>query len=71
MCDHDWVLLTTKELEFKDFGPYFNWTVKGCKQCSELYKIGYSDKDWTRMTNTTGYSKSHYQRGLDLFAGGR
>ena len=38
MCDHDWILLTSKEYESSvwESGHYDPWDVQGCLQCKEL-----------------------------------
>ena len=79
MCDHNWILLTSKEYERMVFDKEDRpWDVRGCLQCKEIQKREGEATTWRQMTSAEAEgtdehspATSAYFKRLRLFAGGR
>ena len=78
MCDHDWILLTTKDLDKVSFGfaTALAWGIRGCKNCHVLHRIGGIHNElrankWIAIEGIESFDYYHYWRGFALFGGGR
>ena len=51
MCDHNWILLTSKEYERRVWEPdqCSSWNIRGCLQCKELQFNNIKVGDWSTL----------------------
>ena len=78
MCDHKWILLTSRELEqHLGYIGVSAWSVRGCERCLEVYINKNYGRGWNPLEqfdapliHLVPFGIS-YWNGIALFRGGR
>ena len=82
MCDHKWILLTSRKLEqHLGWSGDSAWSVRGCERCLEVEINKHMEEGWKHINtqvdvpspNAAAWVPVHnsYWRGIGMFGGGR